>query len=181
MDAPQPPVRNRVVGALPALLFCASLALAQEPRLKPGAELPVFESVSLSGEPRTLPHDAAGQDALLVVGFSKAAAKVTRGWLDACRGAGRLACYDVRMLEEVPHPFRGMMEHGMRSGLPVEQQKRALLVYSDNDRWRERLDADDDKSAYLVGLNAEGRVQGLARGSFSDAGWKQVLEWWSIR
>src|SRR6185295_6387140 len=101
-----PLVRLRPLAAS-AVFLCVSLAMAQEPRLARGSALPRLDAVSLSGEARTLPQDAAGRKALFVIGFSKAAAKVTRGWLEACHGAEAVACYDVRMVEEVPHAFRG--------------------------------------------------------------------------
>jgi hypothetical protein len=201
------PVRAllRPIGWLPFTLLCLSPAFGTDATLLPGAALPALEGTTLGGEPASLPRDAAGHDTLLVIGFSKAAAKVTAEWLTACRGvaaggppapgagvpagpgatpgaaAPRLSCYDVRMLEEVPRPFRGMMERGMRSGFPAERQQQTILVYQDNEAWRGRLGASDPKLAYVVGIDAEGRVRDVARGAYTETEWKRILEWWSIR
>jgi len=156
------------------------LAAAGAPRLVPGVELPVLEVNALSGDAVALPRDARGHAAVLVIGFSKAAARISRPWLDGCRSAtaagSGIFCYDVRMLEEVPRLFRGQVERGMRNGFPVELQRRTLLVYTENDAWRERVGADDDKTPYVIGMDAEGRVRGAAKGQYVETELRKMLE-----
>jgi len=72
------------------------------------------------------------------------------------------------MLEDVPGLLRGMVERGMRSGFPVELQRQTLLVYKNNDAWRERLAVTDDKTAYIVAIDARGYVRGTATGPFTS-------------
>src|SRR5262245_19581347 len=100
------------------LLVAASAAASQ--LLTPGTPLPPLQAKTLNGEQATLPQNAKGRPFLLVVGFSKAAADVTRPWLEACRSTAngqpstsRVACYDVRMLGDVPWLFRGLVESGV--------------------------------------------------------------------
>jgi len=171
----------------PLLIALASLVqplvAANTPKLVPGIELPLLEANALSGDVAALPRDVRGHPAVLVLGFSKSAAKITRAWTDGCRSAAAarpagsdVYCYDIRMLEGVPRPFRGMVERGMRSGIPVELQRHALLVYRENDAWRERLGVDDDKTAYVIGCDREGRVRGTATGQFVEMELKKILE-----
>lgn len=180
--------RSRGVRSPWPLLFAIAsfgqlLAAAGAPKLVPGVELPVLEVNALSGDAVALPRDARGHAAVLVIGFSKAAAKVSRPWLDGCRSAtaawpaeSEIFCYDVRMLEEVPRLFRGQMERAMRKGFPVELQRRTLLVYAENDAWRERVGTDDDKSPYVISMDAEGRVRGAARGQYVETELRTMLE-----
>src|SRR5262245_57617061 len=147
------------------VLLGTSLIAASAPQLATGTEFPPLEGTTLSGEAASLPRDTRGHPAMLIIGFSKAASKITRPWLDGCRAlavkssGGTVNCYDIRMVEEVPRFFRGMMERGMRSGLPVDLQRQTLLVYSDNDAWRGRVGAVDDKTAYVIGCDKEGIVR----------------------
>jgi len=175
-----------VVG-LPLLLALVSLgqvpAAAKSPTLVPGMELPPLEVNALSGDAAALPRDARGHAAVLVIGFSKASAKISRPWLDGCRSAAASGqagsgayCYDVRMLEGVPRSFRGTVERSMRSGYPVELQRQTLLVYTENDAWRERVGADDDKTPYVVGIDKDGRVRGAAAGQFVQSELRKILE-----
>lgn len=165
------------------VLLCQVLVAADEPKLEPGVELPTLESKTLSGDPAVLPRDAAGHPAVLIIGFSKAAAKITRAWLENCLaaaasrpGGSSLYCYDIRMLEDVPKSFRGMVERSMRSGYPAELQRRALLVYTGNDAWRQRVGVADDKTAYVIGCDKDGRVRKTVSGQFGDAVLKSLLE-----
>ena len=163
-----------------SIIASAHLAAADDPKLQPGLELPALEATTLNGDPAALPRDAKGHPAVIVMGFSKAATKVTRPWLDNCRtaaaskpGGSTVSCYDVRMLEDVPRSFRGMVERSMKSGYPIELQRQTLLVYIGNDAWRERVGATDAKSAYVIACDKEGRVRKLVIGPFVKA----ELDW----
>ena len=171
----------------PLLIALASLGqvlvAANPPTLVPGIELPLLEVTALSGDRVALPRDARGHAAVLVIGFSKAAAKSSRPWLDGCRSAAAagtagpsIYCYDVRMLEAVPRSFRGVMERGMRSGFPAELQRNTLLVYAENDAWRARVGADDDKTPYVIGIDTEGRVRATATGQFVEMELRKIRE-----
>jgi hypothetical protein len=160
-----------------------SLVAANAARLVLGETLPLLEAKALSGQLVTLPRDARGHGAVLVFGFSKAAAKVSRPWMDGCRAAAvagsveaDVFCYDVRMVEDVPRLFRGAMERGMTSNLPVEFRRQTLLAYQESDAWHERLGATDDKNAYVIACDREGRVRATATGQFIETELKKLLE-----
>ena len=151
-------------------------------QLPPGTELPLLQAKPLAGGAITLPNDSKGRPALLVVGFSKASANVTRPWLEACHAAAaakpadkRAACYDVRMLAEVPSLLRGLVESAMRSGLPADLQKTVLLVYNDNDAWRKRLGVADNDTAYVVAYDKDGRVRATTKGAHNQKELERLL------
>jgi hypothetical protein len=156
---------------------------ADAPKVVPGDELPPLEVKALSGDLAALPRDVRGHAAVLIIGFSKAAARISQAWLESCRSAAAarpagsgVNCYDVRMLEGVPRLFRGMVERGMRSDFPVNLQRQTLLVYRENEEWRERVGAADEKTAYVIGCDREGRVRGTAAGEFVEMELKRILE-----
>ena len=170
--------------ALTACALTAAISAADAAELTPGVELPAIEAQTLSGDPAMLPRDARGHAMVLVVGFTKAASKVTRPWLEGCRTQAAakvsdgptVSCYDVRMLEEVPKFLRGMTERGMKSGFPPELQRSTLLVYTDNDAWRDRLGVTDKKTAYVIGCDAQGVVRGAASGEYAESDLKRILD-----
>ncbi|HYV84338.1 MAG TPA: hypothetical protein VFB49_00345 [Patescibacteria group bacterium] len=171
------------IASLGQPLVAAEALKADVPKLVPGVELPLLEAKALSGDEAALPRDARGHAAVLVIGFSKAAAKVSQGWLESCRSAAvarsaepGIDCYDVRMLEDVPRFFRGSMEHGMRSGFPDDLQRHTLLAYTENAAWRARVGVADEKTAYVVGCDREGLVRATAAGGFAEAEMKKILE-----
>lgn len=181
-------VSRLVLAALLAMVFAVGLLApvgafaAVTAALAPGAGLPQLEARSLSGDPAVLPRDARGHGMVLVIGFTKSAAKSTRPWLEGCRALAPVgpdgssaACYDIRMVEDVPRMFRGMMERSMKSGLPTELQRRTLLAYADNEAWRKRTGASDLKTAYVIGCDAEGVVRYMTSGSYSEPELKKVL------
>ena len=152
------------------------------PQLAVGTELPTLQAKTLAGAEMNLPKDSKGRGALLVVGFSRASADVTRPWLEACRttaapkpAATRTTCYDVRMLAEVPWLLRGLVERGMRSGLPADLQKTVLLIYSDNDAWRKRLGVADANSAYVVACDKDGIVRATTKGPHAQKELERLL------
>jgi hypothetical protein len=174
----------RRLGILLGLLVLASNpSKSGAAQLALGSELPLLDAETLSGDRATLPRDARGNPMILVLSFSKSAAKITRPWLEACRAPAASAaatpvvrCFDVRMLEGVPRFMRGMFERGMRKGLPEELQRDALLVYADNDAWRERVGGTEEKTAYVIGCDGDGRVRASARGEYTEAELKRVLD-----
>jgi hypothetical protein len=55
-------------------------------------------------------------------------------------------------------------------------QRQTLLVYDESDVWRERAEGIDDKMAYVIGCDREGRVRATAAGGFVEADLKRMLE-----
>lgn len=203
-------------GWLPtAFASVITAAVAGEAPLAPGAALPSIDAQTLDGNKTKLPKDGSGHALVIVVGFTKAAAKDTMPWLEACRNAAAaaesapsaaagpppsapaesarsaatgsppgapapsspgLVCYDVRMVEDVPRLFRRLMERDMKSGFPPGLQQRTLLVYEHNEAWRGRLGVDDDRTAHVIGCDAEGIVRAVARGPYSQKELKTLLE-----
>ena len=80
------------------------------------------------------------------------------------------------MLADVPKLLRGMVERGMRKGYPVDLQRQTLLVYEESEAWRGRAERIDDKMAYVIACDRDGRVRATAAGGFAEAELKRMLE-----
>jgi hypothetical protein len=171
--------RVGVLGASCLVLGMAATRPAEG--LVGGDALPVVHGKSLSGSPVLLPEQAIGHPAMLVVGFSRASKEAAQPWLLNCRehfaaAAGEGArCYDVRMVEGIPRLFRGFVEGGMRKGYPAALLDQTVLVYRENDLWKQRLGVADETTAYVVVLDASGRVCGLQKGAFSESALSATL------
>ena len=72
------------------------------------------------------------------------------------------------MAEGMPRLVRGFAEGRMRKGVPVADRERVVLVYKNNEAWRDRLMVmkDFENDPFLVLVDRAGRVQSLLRGSF---------------
>src|SRR6476659_2620592 len=73
--------------------------------------LPPLEGETLSGRKVSLPAATGGRPALLIIGFSKASQSQTKAWSQ--RANGRLPCWSVAVLEDVPRLLRGMVARGI--------------------------------------------------------------------
>lgn len=160
---------------LAAVLAAGALvAPALEGPLASGATFPDLPGKTLAGSDVTVSM-RDGQAKVFVVTFTKDAAKPAQSWLDACRAdesakgpTPRVACWDVRMVEGMPRLVRGFVEGRMRKGVPASDRERIVLVYKDNETWRDRLMVmkDFENDPFLVLVDRSGRVQSLLRGSF---------------
>lgn len=159
---------------LTALFVGAVTGRALEGPLSSGATFPDIPGKTLAGSDVTVVM-RDGQAKVFVVTFTKDAAKPAQAWLDACRAdesakgpTPRVACWDVRMVEGMPRLVRGFVEGRMRKDVPVSERERVVLVYKNNEAWRDRLMVmkDFENDPFLVLVDRAGRVQSLLRGSF---------------
>lgn len=177
-----------------ALIFLAwSAAPAAESPLSSGVPFPDLVGKSLAGADLTVDM-RDGVAKVIVMTFTRGAATPAQTWLDACQadeksqsgtepsGAenssaalpGRVACYDVRMVQGVPRLVRGFVEGRMKKGLGPEQLARTILVYKDKEAWRDRLlvMSHNEDQPFIVMVDRQGRVQSLLWGPFDPAALK---------
>ena len=158
-------------------LSMAVLATAAD-RLPIGAPLPTVSGESLAGKPLELPAAAAGNPAVLVFSFAKAASNDSRLWNERLGkelgSASPVNVFRVIELESAPRLFRGMATSGIKSGLPKPLWEKTLVLYKDEDLWKQRLAVVSDKHSYLVVLDAAGRVQWMSAGAFHEAGFAEL-------
>ena len=160
---------------LTVLLGTGAVAVrALEGPLSSGMPFPDIPGKTLAGSDIAV-SAKYGQAKVFVMTFTKDASKAAQAWLDACRAyesakgtSPGVACWDVRMVEGMPRLVRGFVEGRMRKDVAVADRERVVLVYKNNEAWRDRLMVmkDFENDPFLVLVDRSGSVQSLLRGSF---------------
>jgi hypothetical protein len=139
----------------------------QAGELAMGERLPQLQGEYLSGRKATLPDDASGRVALLLVGFSYASRVPVKDWTRRFRAdfpdKTQVTFYQVPMLGGVARMGKWFIEGGMRRGNAKSDYENVITVYGGTEAWRQRLgvkagDAKAEDTAYLVLLDRKGNV-----------------------
>jgi len=143
--------------------------------LATGQTIPQVTADSLNGKHISLPVDFGGKSAILIVGFSRAggdqcgpfAHRLTKE-PSVLEGSVRL--YQIAMLESAPRLVRSMILHGMRSGVPKNEQDRFLPLFHGEKEWKQIAGftkaAEDE--AYLLLVGSDGTVRWTSHGRYSE-------------
>jgi hypothetical protein len=134
--------------------------------------LPHLEGDTLSGKKVILPDAAAGQPALVIVGFTHASQAQTKAW--AQRVQNQLPVWNVAVLEEVPRLVRGMATHGIKGSVPKDQYDRFLLVYHGEKELKQAAGFEQPDDAYLLVLDPAGTIKWRYHGAPTDAAFDQI-------
>jgi hypothetical protein len=147
-------------------LLCSALALAAScasptPNRDPVGEMfPSVEGESLAGAGVRLPEDLAGAPAVLLVGYVQRTQFDIDRWILGLLQAG----IEVRMIEVptiaglVPTALSGMIDSGMRGGIPEEAWDDVVTVYGDADAIISLTGDEGPQNARVLLLDATGRV-----------------------
>lgn len=157
--------------ALFAVALLANAAHSTTAPLHTGDMFPEFSGQTLTGISLTLPA-AAGADksAVLVFSFSRTAGRDARLWNEHLSRdfSNAIPAYGVVLLESAPKLFRGMAVSGMKNSMPLSVQNRTIVLYRDEEIWKQRLAVTDNKRAYVFLLGPSGNVCWVNSGAFSD-------------
>lgn len=144
---------------VPLLVACSGPRLASDPV---GQRLPTVSGETLAGAPLTLPDDLAGQPAVLLVGFEQEAQFDADRWLFGLLQSGTPA----RLLEVPTIPglfgraFGGMIDGGMRSGIPEEDWPSVLTLYGEAaQRLKEFTSGDGGRNMHVLAVDPDGVVR----------------------
>jgi hypothetical protein len=173
------------------LRFCCFAALfvalavpiaadAPPPRLAVGDVMPPLRGDLLSGAKAVLPEAARGKVTLLALGFSYDSRFAVEEWGGRFRRAfesrAEVSLYEVPMMGNAARMGRWFIDSGMRRNTPRELHDRVLTVYGSTGAWKKRIGVTDDGFAYLILLDAEGRVAWLHSGLFDAARFDELLQ-----
>ncbi|MDP8980648.1 MAG: mitochondrial ATPase complex subunit ATP10 [Acidobacteriota bacterium] len=158
-----------------ALLAVGSAAVP----LKIGDSFPVVAGETLSGNRMTLPAGVAGNSAIVVFSFSRVGGTDARLWNDRVAsdaGLRGITSFTLMMLESVPRILRGMVSSSIRKQVPPAMYDRFTLIFRDEEMWKQRLAAFDDRHAYVLLINDAARICWMGSGRFSDLAFQQLKE-----
>jgi hypothetical protein len=143
--------------------------------LRRGDVFPPFFGQTLTGKNVSFPLPYDGRPTVLVFSFSRTAAADARKWNEHLSEnfAGKVPVYGVILLEGAPKLFRGMAIAGIKISMPKSVQDRTIVLYQQEDVWKERLGVSDNSRAYAVVSGPRGHVCWMNSGRFTTA---QLME-----
>ncbi|MEJ1929192.1 hypothetical protein WDZ92_02810 [Nostoc sp. NIES-2111] len=140
-----------------SLLILSAVSMAAT--LNPGDPIPAIEGNNLNSKTVQLPNAVNGKVSVFAFGFSKDASAPVRGWASKIQEEyPNVPVYQIPVLEGVPRLFRSFAVSGIRSDTTPANRDYLVLLYREEKQWRERLQVGDEKIAYLVVVDAQGRV-----------------------
>ena len=186
------PLRHVLAAAL--VLAVPSLTHALDSPIYSGVNFPDIVGKALSGADIAVGM-RDGFPKVVVMTFTRAAAKSGQAWLEGCRADETtralpaptpaaqgsttppplsVVCYDVRMTMSLPPLVRGYVEGQMKKGQKPENLAQVVLVYKDKDAWRDRMAVilDNQDEPFIIMVDRQGRVQSLLHGAFDPAALK---------
>jgi len=154
------------------LLILLLLAAGPESPLQVGSTLPKLEGDYLSKRKAVLPADAKGKFALLAFGFSYDSRFQVESWgkqFDRVfKGNPKVTLYEIPMIGGLGRLGAPFIDSGMRRGTPKEKYENVITVYGGTVPWKKMLQVRDEKAAYLVLLDPDGKIRWLHTGPVSD-------------
>ena len=131
-----------------------------------GRRFPSVAGVALSGQRVRFPEDTLGAPALLLCAYRRGTqADIDRWAAFAARELPQLAVYELPIIPAlVWRPLQGMIDGGMRGGVPRAQWSRVVTLYEEGAKARAFIGDGGGNKAQVLLLDAAGTV------AFHDAG-----------
>jgi len=139
---------------------CRSAKPAPQPAAV-GASLPELRGEALDGKEWQLPRDLAGKPAVLLVGYLMESQFDCDRWLlGLLQSATPVQVLELPTIKGmIPGMFAGVIDSGMRSGIPSEDWCSVVTLYGDDaERMQAFTGGSVDRNARILLLDAEGRV-----------------------
>jgi len=80
----------------------------------------------------------------------------------------RVAYFSLPVLQSAPSLIRPLILHGMRKGVPVEEQRRFVPLYSNESDWKRVANFSTEDDAYLIVADPDGHPVWQAHGAYSE-------------
>jgi hypothetical protein len=145
-----------------ALLPLTAYAAASVAEMAVGDPLPKLRGEFLTGRTADLPQAASGHVALLLLGFTYDSRFAVEAWATRFREQfktePRVTFYEIPMIGGLARMGKWFIDGGMRRGTQKQDYEHVITVYGGTDPWKQRVGFRDPKAAYLILLDASGRV-----------------------
>jgi hypothetical protein len=152
---------RRSILSLLALLPCLAACSSTWPRRDPtGERFPSVTAQALDATEVRLPEVGAGAPLLLLVGYQQDTQFDLDRWLLALDTAEvKVRVYEVPTIPGLaPRMFSGMIDSGMRRGIPKEDWGGVVTLYGDASRVAAFTGNDDGLPGRILLLDADGKV-----------------------
>ena len=155
----------RLLKLVPLFFVTAALSSAQS--------IPAIRAKALDNSEIILPSPGSHQVLILIVGFSQKSGKLCEVWskqISADYHADtRIAYFSLPVLQSAPSLVRPMIVYGMRKGVPTQELRRFVPLYSNESDWKKLVNFSTPDDAYLLIATPDGHPLWQAHGSYSDA------------
>lgn len=129
-----------------------------------GMRFPEITVPALDGTRVSIPEGVRGRVTLVVIAFEQAAQAQIDSWVGPFSAAfetdPRVVVYEVPMIDSpLWRVMRGMIDAGMRAGIPKPRHAFVATYYGSTGPYREALGMGDRSLAYLFLLDGEGTIR----------------------
>lgn len=146
-----------------------------------GDIFPRITGRALSGVEVTLPDAAEGRVALVGVAFVREAQSMLDSWMrpfaEAYAEQEGYVAYELPVIEGWHwRLLSGMIDGGMRAGIPPEQHDYVVTYYGDATVFKEALSIEDTSYAYVYLLDRSGVIRWQNRGYATDPAVEKLIQ-----
>lgn len=139
--------------------------------------MPAISGQTLAGHRVELPAAAAGKPAVVIFSFSRAGGRDAQNWAQRLAiHKPRVAVFTVIFLESVPRIIRGMVVSAIKSAMPPDMHDRTIILFRDEQSWRQQLQLSDESHACVALIRADGSLQWMNSESLSDARFSELTK-----
>jgi len=141
-----------------------------------GRRFPSVAGVALSGEHVRFPEDTLGAPALLLCAYRRGTQSDVDRWAAfAARELPQLVVYELPIIPAlVWRPLQGMIDGGMRGGVPRAQWSRVVTLYEEGAKARAFIGDGGGNRAQVLLLDVTGTVAFHDAGGFSERGARRL-------
>ena len=141
--------------------------------LSSAQSIPQIRAKALDNSEIALPGPGSKQPLILIVGFSQRGGTLCQAWSKKIssdyQSDPRVAYFTLAVLQGAPSLFRPMIVRGIRKGLPVEEHRHFVPIYSEENEWKKLVTFSAPDDAYLIVATADGHPVWQAHGAYSDS------------
>lgn len=175
-----PQSRRPVLLSILLLLGLALLSACSTtwPRRDPtGEQFPTVTGTSLADQPVTFPDVGRGAPLLLLIGYEQNTQFDLDRWIQGLDVAGaKLRAFELPTLPGMlPRMVSGMIDGGMRRGIPEEDWLSVVTLYGDASKVAAFTGNDDGLPGRIVLLDRDGKVVFFHDRGFSLGSLKRLL------
>lgn len=133
-----------------------------------GHEFPAIETVTLSGRSFIAPDPSRGREMLLFIAFKRDVQEQVDAWgreIDPIlEEFHNVEAFELPMLAGRWKFLSGVIDGGMRSGIPEGQHDYVATFYGDIKTFKRSLEIRDEDVCYVVLIDTDGIIRFAAQG-----------------
>ncbi|MGI4827063.1 MAG: hypothetical protein ACRYFU_02585 [Janthinobacterium lividum] len=146
------------------------------------AVIPPTQATALDGHTVALPGQLPGRATVLILGFGRHSKDATTAWEKPVRmqlaHPPVISFFDMAMISEVPSFARGFVLRAIRKDVPDVLKPNFLPLTENEDAWKRVAGyaADQPDAAYVLLVDATGKVRWSTHEAFTPAGFTQLTQ-----